>query len=679
MYLAGRTCSFSELDKTLALVTLATALAGSNEAPLKQALLSSGLCEDVTLHVNDGLFYGYYELEIYNVKRENVDAVIDVAKKTLTKVYKNGIDKKRLAALFNSAEFRHRERDFGSMPKGIIFGLSMLDTWLWGEDPAAPLVMADSFASLRAKIDEGYFEELIREVFIDREPCILTLIPSKTLGERRTAELKAHLAKIRSRMSDDELSGIDRAERDLKEWQSREDTPEAQATLPSLSVADIDPTAEKIPTEEYSILGHKAYSFALPTSAITYLELLFDVSELSRDELALLPTLCALYKNLSTEHYSAGELRNMILSELGGLSVNPISLPTPDGAPHAYVCVSASALDEKRPEIISLTKELLFSSILDDKTELRRAVTQGKLAAEDAMISAGHAQALSRAAAYTSASAAIDEILSGYEQYSFINELDKILAEKADDVIKSLKALADKIFRRERLFAYATSSSHDRAFLEEVISSIPEGGEPAGECVISPFGRLNEGIAIPSQVSFAVCAADVIAGERARGYYQVARSIVSYAYLWNSVRVLGGAYGAGLVTRRGGLLGFYSYRDPSPRRSIDCYAEAGKFLRDFVESGEPLERFIIGAYGDYDTLSTPRSAGSKEGLNVLRGWSRETESEFRRELLCTGADDLLKAADRLDELAKNPGVCVIGPKTALDSCSDLLKNRLSLG
>ena len=678
IYLAGRTCGYDDVERTLALTTLATALAGSNEAPLKHELLESGLCEDVSLHINDGLYYGFYELEIYNVKRENIDTVIDLTKKTLTKVYKNGIDKTRLEALFNSAEFRHREKDFGSMPKGLIFGLSMLDTWLWGADPAAPLMLCDSFANLRAKIGEGYFEDLLREVFIEREPSILTLIPSRTLGERREAEERELLAGIKAKMSEDELARIRESAAALKEWQAREDTPEALATLPTLSVSDIRPEAEKIKSAEYDILGCRAESFLLPTSAITYLDLYFDVSDLSPEELMLLPTLSALYKNIATEHYTASELRNLLLSELGNLSFNPISLPHVDRSAHAYMTVSASALDEKRDEIISLCREIICTSNLGDTAELRRAVSQGKLSGEDTIISAGHAQALARAAAYTSASSAIEEYLTGYEQYVFLAELDKSLADREGEITEKLGALADKIFCRERLTVFMTSGSHDRDFLEKVVSSVRCGGTSAGACKISPFGKRNEGIAIPSQVSYAVRALNVLDGAPTRGYLLVARSIVSYAHLWNSVRVLGGAYGAGLVVRRGGIIGFYSYRDPSPRRSIDCYGESGDFLRELADSGESLENFIIGAFGDYDVLSTPRSAGSRAGINALRGWTDEMEETFRREILDTDRDDLITASKLLDKASADGGVCIVGPESALDACSDILDARLGL-
>ena len=678
VFLAGRTCGYSEIEKTLALTTLATALAGSNEAPLKRALLESGLCEDVNLNINDGLFCGFYELEIYNVKRENIDTVIDLTKKTLTKVYKNGIDKARLEALFNSAEFRHREKDFGSMPKGLIFGLSMLDTWLWGDDPAAPLLLTDTFGRLRAKINEGYFEELLREIFINCEPSVLTLVPSRTLGLRREAEERERLAKIKENMSENELSKISEESRALKEWQAREDSADALASLPTLSLRDIIPDAEKIPTEEYSILGRRAMSFAIPTSAITYLDLYFDVSDLSPEELMLLPTLCSLYKNLATEHYSSSELRNLILSELGNLSFNPIALPHTDSTPHAYMTVSGSALDEKRYEIMRLFSEIVYTSRLDDKTELRRAVSQGKLSAEEALLSAGHAQALSRAAAYTSASASIDEYLSGYEQYVFLAELDKGFDEHADHIIELLTALADQIFCRERLFATSTSGSHDESFLKDVVLSVRDDGRSAGACEILPLGKRNEGIAIPSQVSYAVCAQNLLDGAPSRGYHLVCRSIISYAHLWNSVRVLGGAYGAGLVIRRGGIVGFYSYRDPSPRRSVNCYGESGSFLRRLAESGESLEKFIIGAFGDYDVLSTPRSAGSKAGVNALRGWTEQMENSFRREILETDAQDLIETAGLLDKLTPASGVCIIGPESTLDSCSDILDARLGL-
>ena len=678
IFLAGRTCPYDDVKRALALNTLALALAGSNEAPLKRALLDSGLCEDVSLQVSDGLLCGFYELDIYNVKREKVDTVIGLVKEMLTKVYKNGLDKERLRALFNSAEFKHRERDFGSMPKGLVFGLTMLDTWLWGGDPAAGLDLTSAFAELRQEIDGGYFEELLHDTFIKEEPVTLLLTPSGTLGERREAEEAKRLAEIKAKMTKEELSRVAAEASALKEWQAREDSPEALATLPTLKITDVDPTSERLPTEFTEPLGRPCYEFTAPTSGITYLDLYFDVTDLTADELLLLPTLSALYKNVPTEHYSVAELKNLLLSRLGNLSINPVSLSTVDGTPRAYMNLSLSALDECRGDVLALLPEVLYTSRLADKRELRTIVSQSKLGAEEAFISAGHAQALSRASAYFLPVAAIEENLSGYEQYSFISALDKSFDAECDGLIERLIDLADRIFRRERLTVVATVQCGDEGFYRELISAIKDGGSESAPSPVTALGKRNEGILIPSQVSYAVTATDALCGRETDGSQMVVRSIISYSHLWNSVRVRGGAYGAGLVPRRNGTLAYYSYRDPSPRRSVDCYAESGEFLRKFVESGEPIEKLIIGALGDYDTLTTPRSAGSKAGVNALRGWTPEMEDEFRYRLLHTDRDDLLRAAELLERAADDPGVCIIGPASALDSCADLLKARLEL-
>lgn len=678
IFLAGRSCPYDDVKRNLALSTLALALAGSNEAPLKRALLDSGLCEDVSLQVSDGLLCGFYELDIYNVKREKVDTVIGLAKEMLTKVYKNGLDKERLRALFNSAEFKHRERDFGSMPKGLVFGLTMLDTWLWGGDPAAGLDLTSVFAELRQEIDGDYFEELLHDTFIKEEPVTLLLTPSRTLGERREAEEAKMLAEIKAKMTEEELSRVAAEASALKEWQAREDSPEALATLPTLKITDVDPTSEKLPTKFTEPLGRPCYEFTAPTSGIIYLDLYFDVTDLTADELLLLPTLSALYKNVPTEHYSVAELKNLLLSRLGNLSINPVSLSTVDGTPRAYMNLSVSALDECRGDVLALLPEVLYTSRLADKRELRTIVSQSKLGAEEAFISAGHAQALSRASAYFLPVAAIEENLSGYEQYAFISALDKSFDGECDGLIERLIALADRIFRRERLTVISTVQDGDEDFYRELISAVKDGGNESAPSPVTALGKRNEGIVIPSQVSYAVTATDALCGRETDGSQMVVRSIISYSHLWNSVRVRGGAYGAGLVPRRNGTLAYYSYRDPSPRRSVDCYAESGEFLRKFVESGEPIEKLIIGALGDYDTLTTPRSAGSKAGVNVLRGWTPEMEDEFRYRLLHTDRDDLLRAAELLERAADAPGVCIIGPASALDSCADLLKARLEL-
>jgi Zn-dependent M16 (insulinase) family peptidase len=215
-------------------------------------------------------------------------------------------------------------------------------------------------------------------------------------------------------------------------------------------------------------------------------------------------------------------------------------------------------------------------------------------------------------------------------------------------------------------------------FIERLVTAIKDGGSFAGKAEIHPLGIKNEGILIPSQVSYAAAADNVLLEEKPCGAQIVARSIVSYAHLWNTVRVQGGAYGAGLVVRRNGFLAFYSYRDPSPRRTFDCYVGSGDFLRGFVDSGEPLEKFIIGAFGDYDVITTPRSAGARAAVNALRGWSDEMEKNFREEIISTSRASLLHVAELLDKVNERGAVCVIGPESALDSCADILKARLEI-
>jgi len=678
VYLAGRTCPFDDKERGVALGILRAALAGTNESPLKRALLESGLCEDVNLLINDGLYHNFYEIEICNIKRENIDTVTALVKETLTKVYKNGLDKGRLHAIFNSVEFKNREKDFGSMPKGLVFGLSMLDTWLWGGDPADALTLTDTFSALRGKIESGYFEELLCEYFLKDEPVKLLLIPSKTLAQKRAEEERGILKKIKDSLSEEEIRKIKSDTDSLKLWQAEEDTPEALSTLPTLALSDINTSPESIPQKSLRLHGTSAHLYKLSTSGISYVELFFDASDFTEEELLLLPTLSQLYKNVRTEKSTPRELQNRILSELGTLSFNPIALSDVDGNLKIYLQVSASSLDENKNQIVSLLEEILYTSDVSDKKELKNAVAQGKIAAEDAFISAGHVQAICRASACTSAVSAADEHLTGYEQYMFLKRHDKAFDVLYEHLASNLRSVAKKLFTRERLTIALTSSSPDESFIEMLVLRLKSDGSYPKEAKIKPFGINNEGISIPSQVSYAASADNLLFYENPCGSQMVARSIISYAHLWNAVRVQGGAYGAGLVVRRSGALSFYSYRDPSPRRTLDCYAKSGEYLRQMAKSGEPLDKFIIGTYGDYDLLTTPRSAGAREAVNTIRGWDAEAERAFREEIVNTTPADLIRIADLLDTVAKRGAVCVIGPKSALDSCRDRLDRVLEL-
>lgn len=678
--LANIVSRFDECEKTVAISAIADVLAGSNESPLKKALLERGLCEDVSVVLYDGVMQNSLIIEVKNTS-EDKKAEIESAVREVLSEAAAGIDKDRLRATLDFAEFNAREADFGSMPKGLVCALLSYETWLYGGDPADNIDRAKIYESLKARLDTGYFEDLVRECLLENENlAVLTLKPSSELGAERREREAAELRAAKAEWNDGELSEIIALNERLKLWQNTPDTKEQLATIPMLTLDDISDTPEPLPVEAFDVLGTKLLVHERDTSGIVYTELFFDLSGLSERELALASLLSRVLTNLPTENSGVIALQNKIKASLGAFSVGTEAVynaKTKKATP--YLTVSASALFEKRERIAEISREVLLATKYAEPKLLSDLVKQIKMATEMGFSSAGHALAMTRSAAKTSEAAAITERFSGYEFYLEIKKISEKLDTDAASLWGELEALAKEIFRRERIALLSETGKRDEDLARAIIEPIPAAGGAICEKKISLIKGESEGLAVPAQVAFAsiACSLDRI-GEESRGSLAVVRNILSFSHLWNAVRVQGGAYGAGMVNNALGNVGFYSYRDPSAKNSLSAFAASGDFLRSFVEGGEDLTKFIIGAVGDSDPLLTPRTAGMSAVSLYLRGITEDERRARRRELINTWREELLAAADTVDAVCREGYATVIGGKDKLLECGDKLDTILDV-
>ena len=344
----------------------------------------------------------------------------------------------------------------------------------------------------------------------------------------------------------------------------------------------------------------------------------------------------------------------------------------------AYVVVETSALELKRNSIVEIVGEVLYDSVYSDKELMRNIVRQLKMGAEDSFISAGHAAGYGRCSAYVCAEGAILEYYSGYESYIKLKALEKNFDSDADALIQRITALAQRIFTRPRL-TLSVTGEFDENHATALVKAIKCGEEYESVSKISPLGVRREGIVIPSEVAYAQMGSNLqLYEEKRSGSLLVARSILSYAYLWNAVRVQGGAYGTGFIVGADGSVCYYSYRDPSPEKSIGVYKSASEFLREFADSESDISGFIIGAIGDANPLLTPRLKGASAASNYLRGLSYEKRCRTRKEMLETDNNELRRIADILDKIAKTDAICIVGGKEKLDSSSEIIDTVLEI-
>ncbi len=661
---------FSDTVRNYAVFVLSATLLSTNESEIKKKILASGLCEDMLPSLRDGIRTTSFSIVFVNVKDGCEEELRQLFFNTVREVCERGIDSEELLASINSFEFRIREKDYGTLPLGVVYAMTSMESYLYCDDPVLNFKYNSDLRALRAHLLDGYYEELLRAQFSeDNCRATLYLTASATLGEQRAKEEKAALDKIARDMSDDELLLIDRTAKRLDAWQNEPNSPEAEATIPALLISDISEAVPKIPIEEKTLNGATVLFHDIKSAGIVYTDLMIDVTDAEEEELGLWFLLCSLLANVRTARHDAAAVQRMVKSELGSLEFNITSLTRRDQnhEPKIYFQVSASALEHNKNALVEIVTEVLLESVFDDYDAVKKILRQIIISNEESFTSAAHQLAISRASAAVSVESAIKEHYSGYESHIGLKRLLDNFDEEFSALSARLSAMLSAALVRSRLTVSLTGRRDDE--LAVVLSEITREEEKCQPvCKIKTLPIRNEGIIIPSRVSYAVKISNLyLLGEDTRPSLNVVRALLGYEYLWNEVRMKGGAYGAGMVYTNAANIGFYSYRDPTPERTLDCYARVSDFLREFVRDGESLTKFIIGAIGDADPVLTPRVKGYISTLKYLRGIDYERDCEVRRGMLATDSAELLKIAELIDKANAKSAVCVAASKEILEA------------
>lgn len=669
-YLSTR---FDEQLESLGIEILIDAISSGNESPVKKALLDSGLCEKLSLYSNGERMRNNITVEFQNVKDGKLKEVEALFQSTLLSLAENGIDKEHLAAAINHLEFVLRERDTGGFPIGVAYNFSVFDTWLYGGNPAEPLCYTEKFSRLRELLKGDYFEGLIKKYILDNEKYArLVMRPSATLGQRRAKEEEARLEKERGELSDTEIDYILKTNEALLNWQSCEDSEEALATIPMLSISDIPKASSKTPTELVKTNAHELIRHEMKTGGICYTELFFDASDtVESGELQLLPLFAAMLKSSATEKHEAFAFQNLIKRELGSVTVAPIVFEKGDQT-RVYIKLGISFLDGKKREFLEILEELLYSVSFDDKNTLCNIVRQSKMLLESGFATAGDSYGFVRSLATENTAYAIRDSLSGYGFFNYIKETEKNIASLSDALLEKLSVLKDKLFRRERL-TLSVSGERDTELEAAIVEKVSAGGALPQAVSKTNMPSKASGIVIPAQVGFAVTAARLCdVGEKFTGALNVARMILNYEYLWVNVRVKGGAYGVSFRARRDGTVGYTSYRDPSPAASLSVFSKSAEFLRGFVSGGAGLTKYIIGAMGEFEPLRSAPMEASISTANYLSGYDEADYDRIRAEILETDKSALLAAADLIERLNGKLSSLIVAPRDMIKGEGELL-------
>lgn len=664
---------YDEIEENLAFSVLTDVIAGSNESPLPKALLERDLAEDISFTLTDGTAQQYAAFVAKNADPAKKDEIFALVRETLSDLAEHGLDHNRLHSLLNNLEFTTREKDFGSYPRGLIFAMNSLNTWLYGGDPAQVFFYDDIFRSLRAKIDSGWFEAFLRRTLLENPHFVrLVMLPSKTLGAERAAREAETCAAIKAGWSDAEIENVLAEFQTLRARQAQEDTPEQLAKLPRLSLADIPEQSAPIAQNVLSVDGVPVIHQSEETDGITYLDLFFDLSDLSDSELDCTSFFSGLLGELATEHFSVLELRSEIEGKLGRFVVSaPVFAP--DGSlteAHPKLCFTVALLPEHKADAVALLDEILNRTDFTNLNDMFNILRQSRMGLEQRIISGGNAFAAMRTAASVSARSAVNERLLGITSLRWLQKTEKTFQADGLRRAKDFAALLRRIVSTKRLTLSITGEM-DEGFLRDVLSVL--GDAPVGaprQFETMPVRR--EGFIIPAEIGFAARSCNLNTISKFTGSARVAGQILTFDYLWNDIRVVGGAYGTGLSVRPDGDLRITTYRDPSPARSLGSFDKAGQALRDFCAGEGELDGFIISTIASSEPIISPSQAAGRGASLYFSGRTQADRQRNRSEMLHTSREDLERFSRELDALLKDSGICVVGGKAAIDACGDKL-------
>lgn len=658
---------WEDLEKQMALAILCDALAGSNEAPLKKAILDKKLAQDFQLYLADGAAQAWIGMEAHNCREEDFPAIKETIRATLQALAEKGLNKADLLASLNLAQYKDLDPE---EPRGVILAITVLGSWLYGGDPALYLEREALFNRLRDLIDTDYFDLLLQEFMLDRDGFVeLESLPSKDYGRNRDAREEARLKAEVDLWTEEKRDAFLLKARNLEAWQASLDSPDALASLPSLKLEDLAqepvyPIPQVLDKDGVTIL-----SYPVTRPGLTYSKFYFDVTDSPFEDLPRISFLTRLLGRLASRNYEAESLQREIKSRIGRLhfALAPMAGEGEDRVCRLYFVVSSSALDKENARALDLVKEILTASLFDDDKRARDLMVQTRQRLRQAFDWSAHAFGLLRAKGHYTARDAAKEQASGL---SYILWLKAFLAD-FDVAWPAYRAWAEdfleKSFKRQRLTLSLTGEkSLEEA--EEFLSGLSAGQassmDRAAFKVTYP-GR--EGVAIPSAVSYACLACDSAAYQgKFSGSWLALDQVLSLEYLWNRIRVQGGAYGAGFSIDRLAKCSFYSYRDPSPFKSLAAYRESGNFIRDFSEKVESIDRYIIGKLASLDPDLSFKQQLDRVDSWYLTDYSLDRLLEIRRQLMAAKPGDLAALADILDMAVQDGAVCLLGPRDLLD-------------
>lgn len=668
-----------DTQTSMAMQVIEYALLSAPGAPLKQALIDAGIGKDILSGYDSDTYQTTLSIIAKNSEESKKDEFIRIINETLNKIVEEGFDNKTLAAAINIFEFKYREADYGSYPKGLIYGLNMFATWLYDDNKPFDTIGFKNFEFLKEKIGTDYYTDLIKELILDNNHAsVVVLSPSLGLTSRKEEEIREKLAKHKASLSDEEIERIIEETKALRQYQEEPSSKEDMEKIPMLNIDDIDKKAMELYNEEKEIDGIPIVHHNVFTNGIAYLKLVFCLENVPKNLTPYVSLLSTILGYIDTEHYTYSQLSNEVNIHTGGITKDVVTFSKKD-SPTDYIpafTLDVKVLYDKMDNAFDLLKEIISFTKLEDEKRLLEIIKETKSRLQMYLTSSGHSGAVSRAISYFSQVGRYNEVTGGISYFRFIQGLEADFDEIKDELIKNLKQLMVYIFRKENLIISFTSDEEGLStlkgkllpFVEQLkddqVDKVDEGFE---------LHQLNEGFKTSGQVQYVARAGNFLeAGHEYTGALEVLRVILSYGYLWNNIRVKGGAYGCMCgFSRLNGNSYLVSYRDPNLKETNEVYEGIYDFLKNFDEDERDMTKYVIGTISNLDTPRTPRAKGSTSFSAYMTGMTQEDLQKQRNEILGVTKEDIRGLADIIKSILDANNICVIGNENKIEENKDL--------
>ena len=666
-------CGFDDPVTLHAASLLADYLTGGTEGPLKRAVLDAGLGADMSVELHDGLQQAWFGWQVWNTQEEKLPEIKQIIRATVEHILEEGLDRERLLGCYNSLAFKLLDRDNYGYPRGLVEALSILDTWLYGGDPAQNLSYRRVLAQLEEKLDSGFLEDMLRQMLLDeRDGFLAVLVPSTTLGQERVAQERARAEACWAGLEVHQQEEVQAQLEKLHTWQQTPDTPQALASIPMLSLHDIPEEVPPLPCTEtrqegVPVLLHETLG------DLIYLNLHFDASDVSPEQMPVLNLLGSLLGALETAEHTGSQLQTAIRQCIGDVSFGAEVFHRDSKHHRTVFSVQSVCLPAYREQTVRLLIEILNTTRFTDTEAVKKILRQKKAANQQRLISMGNRFAAARVNARQTSAGAAREMLSGCEYIRWVNE--QCRQEDPAPLLAQMEALSRKLFCRSRLTVSVCSGAAD--LVPRFIAAFPQGEAAPEQASFPLMEKCREGILIPAGVGYAAKGANLAQfGEQFSGQMYVLSNLLTFEHLWNEVRVKGGAYGTGFRADTGGDVVATSYRDPTPGKTLGHFDRCADVVEQLCAGKPDLTRYILGAMADADPLLGSAGKIRLAQSRHFRGITQEEADRHRRELLHCQAEDLLRLCGALRAVAAENNYCIVAGQEQLDGCKKLLDHTI---